>query len=128
VTPNLLTLFAAGAFCAAALAAGCGSSSSSSFGSTSAGTAGDDSSGTFGNGADNLRGFWVLPPCEQNGASCSSGDQRCSGFGRGSGTALSCVMKPSGCSNDYETCATSADCCNKADECINNRCAGITPK
>ncbi len=79
--------------------------------------------------ADNLRGFWVLPPCEQNGGSCSSGDQCCSGFCRGSGSALTCVMKPpNGCSNDYESCTTSADCCNAGDQCINNRCAGITPK
>jgi hypothetical protein len=79
--------------------------------------------------ADNLRGFWVLPPCEQNGASCSSGDQCCSGFCRGSGSASSCVMKPpGGCSNDYESCTTSADCCNSGDQCINDRCAGVTPK
>ena len=78
--------------------------------------------------ADNLRGFWVLPPCEANGGSCSSGDQCCSGFCRGSGTALACVMKPSGCSNDYESCTTAADCCNAGDQCINNRCAGATPR
>ena len=78
--------------------------------------------------ADNLRGFWVLPACESNGGSCSSGDQCCSGFCRGSGSALSCVMKPSGCSNDYESCTTAADCCNAGDQCINNRCAATTPK
>jgi WD40-like Beta Propeller Repeat len=78
--------------------------------------------------ADNLRGFWVLPPCEQNGGSCASGDQCCSGFCRGSGSAQACVMKPGGCSNDYESCTTSADCCNTGDQCINGRCAGVTPK
>jgi hypothetical protein len=78
--------------------------------------------------ADNLRGFWVLPPCEQNGGSCSSGDQCCSGFCRGSGASLTCVMKPPGCSNDYESCTTSSDCCNASDTCINNRCAGATPR
>jgi hypothetical protein len=77
--------------------------------------------------ADNLRGFWVLPPCEQNGASCSTGDQCCSGFCRGPGSQK-CVMKPPGCSNDYESCTTSADCCNSGDQCINNRCGGVTPK
>jgi hypothetical protein len=78
--------------------------------------------------ADNLRGFWVLPPCEANGGACGSGDQCCSGFCRGSGSAMSCVMKPSGCSNDYESCNTAADCCNTGDECINGRCGGATPK
>ncbi len=78
--------------------------------------------------ADNLRGFWVLPACEQIGASCSTGDQCCSGFCRGSGSSPSCVMKPSGCSNDYESCTTASDCCNKGDQCINDRCAGTTPK
>jgi hypothetical protein len=38
------------------------------------------------------------------------------------------VMKPSGCSNDYESCTTAADCCNAGDQCINNRCAATTPK
>jgi len=78
--------------------------------------------------ADNLRGFWVLPPCEQNGTSCSTGDQCCGGFCRGSGSSQSCVKRPPGCSNDYESCTTSADCCNSSDQCINGRCAGVTPK
>jgi hypothetical protein len=76
--------------------------------------------------ADNLRGFWVLPPCEQNGGACTSGDQCCNGFCRpdGEGGALACVPPPTGgCSNDYERCTTAADCCNTADQCINNYCA-----
>jgi hypothetical protein len=78
--------------------------------------------------ADNLRGFWVLPACEQNGGSCSSGDQCCSGFCRGSGSNLTCVMKPTGCANDYESCTKASDCCNTGDACINGRCGGVTPK
>jgi hypothetical protein len=76
--------------------------------------------------ADNLRGFWVLPPCEQNGGACTSGDQCCNGFCRpdGEGGALACVPPPSGgCSNEYERCTTSSDCCNTGDQCINNYCA-----
>jgi hypothetical protein len=73
--------------------------------------------------ADNLRGFWVLPPCEANGATCSTGDMCCSGFCRGSGSALTCVSKPTGCSNVYESCTTASDCCSSGDECINGRCA-----
>jgi hypothetical protein len=75
-------------------------------------------------GADNLRGFWVLPPCESNGTSCVSGDQCCSGFCRSSGgsSAATCVVQPQGCSNEYEKCTTSSDCCTTGDLCINGRC------
>ena len=30
----------------------------------------------------NMRGFWALDPCEQNGQSCQTGDECCSGFCR----------------------------------------------
>jgi hypothetical protein len=75
--------------------------------------------------ADNLRGFWVLPPCESNGAGCMSGDQCCSGFCRSSGgtSAPVCVTQPKGCSNEFEKCTTSSDCCVAGDSCINGRCA-----
>jgi hypothetical protein len=78
--------------------------------------------------ADNLRGFWVLPPCQQNGTTCTSGDQCCGGFCRGSGTTLTCVPKPPGCSNEFETCTTSADCCTPGDLCIDGRCALPAPQ
>jgi hypothetical protein len=75
--------------------------------------------------ADNLRGFWVLPPCKQNGGGCTSGDECCDGFCRssGEGGALACVAPPPGCSNEYEKCTTAADCCDTTEECINNFCA-----
>ncbi len=83
-------------------------------------TAGQDSShpafyldGQEGD-SDNLRGFWVLPPCEQNGSTCSSGDECCTGFCRpdGEGGAYSCVPAPAGaCSNEFEKCTTTASCC-----------------
>jgi WD40-like Beta Propeller Repeat len=75
--------------------------------------------------ADNLRGFWVLPPCEQEGGACTTGDQCCDGFCRpaGDGGPLECVPPPGGCSNEYELCTTAADCCDTSDQCINGRCA-----
>jgi hypothetical protein len=74
--------------------------------------------------ADNLRGFWVLDPCQQTGNNCTSGDQCCSGFCRSAnGGPSQCVAPPTGCSNDYEKCSTAADCCNTADQCINGLCA-----
>jgi WD40-like Beta Propeller Repeat len=76
-------------------------------------------------GADNLRGFWVLDPCQQLGTGCMSGDQCCSGFCRqGDAGGLVCVTPPvGGCSNVSEKCTTAADCCDKVDECINGLCA-----
>jgi hypothetical protein len=75
--------------------------------------------------ANNLRGFWVLPPCRGNGQPCTSGDQCCNGFCRpaGDGGPLECVPPPGGCSNEYELCSTASDCCNPVDQCINGRCA-----
>jgi hypothetical protein len=74
--------------------------------------------------ADCLRGFWVLPPCQQDGTACTSGDQCCNGFCRtDEAGAEVCVNPPGGCSNEYEKCTTSSDCCDTQDTCINNLCA-----
>ncbi len=76
--------------------------------------------------ADNLRGFWVLPPCKPQGASCVSGDECCQGFCRpaGDGGPLECVPPPAGgCSNEYERCTMASDCCDTSDQCINGLCA-----
>jgi hypothetical protein len=77
-------------------------------------------------GADNLRGFWVLPPCQASGSGCTSGDQCCTGFCRGSSGASTCVAEPVGaCSNEYEKCATSSDCCQASAgyQCVGGYCA-----
>ncbi len=74
--------------------------------------------------SDNLRGFWVLDPCKQNGNACGSGDECCGGYCRSDdGGALTCVPPPGGCSHEYEKCTTSADCCDSGDQCINGKCA-----
>jgi hypothetical protein len=75
--------------------------------------------------ADNLRGFWVLDPCKADGQSCTSGDGCCGGYCRPSDGGVVCVPPPGGCSNEYEKCTTSSDCCNTADQCINGRCAFV---
>ena len=74
--------------------------------------------------ADNLRGYWVLPACAAIGKGCASGDECCSGFCRGeAGSAPQCVTQPTGCSNEFEKCTTSSDCCTAGEQCINSRCA-----
>jgi hypothetical protein len=85
--------------------------------------------------SDNLRGFWVLDPCQANGASCTSGDECCGGFCRaGADGGLVCLAAPpavdggSTCSQDFEKCTTASDCCNAEDDCINNLCAEPPPK
>jgi hypothetical protein len=69
--------------------------------------------------ADNLRGFWVLDPCQQSGASCTGGDQCCGGRCRNG----VCGDNSGGCSNEYEACTSSADCCKASDQCINGFCS-----
>jgi hypothetical protein len=81
-------------------------------------------------GADNLRGFWVLPPCKQNASTCGSGDECCSGFCRGSGSSMTCVSEPaSSCSNEYERCTSTSNCCQASSgyECIGGFCAQPAP-
>jgi hypothetical protein len=84
----------------------------------------------------NMRGFAALAPCQANGMTCETGSDCCNGFCRQNGNdpatgapILACVPPPTTgptCSNLDEPCKTSADCCNKADLCINMRCAQTT--
>jgi hypothetical protein len=79
--------------------------------------------------ADNLRGYWVLPPCRKDGQSCTSGDQCCGGYcGSGDAAGLICTSRPppGSCSKEYDKCTTSADCCDPKDQCIAGRCAQPT--
>jgi len=82
--------------------------------------------------AGNMRGFWVLDPCEQNGNSCDSGDECCTGFCRqvtlaDGGTEDVCVPPPGGCSHEFEKCTSSGDCCGTTYSCINGFCAAPAP-
>jgi WD40-like Beta Propeller Repeat len=85
----------------------------------------------------NSRGFWALSPCEQNGTSCQSGDQCCTGFcrqtnGADGGTEFSCVPPVTGCAQQYEKCTQSSDCCSctggEQTECIASHCACLVPQ
>jgi hypothetical protein len=74
--------------------------------------------------ADNLRGFWVLDPCQGVGIACTGGDQCCSGFCRQVSGTNQCVSPPAqGCSNTLEACTFASDCCVSTNQCINGHCA-----
>ena len=81
--------------------------------------------------AGNMRGFWALDPCKPLSASCASGAECCGGFCRPSPTgALACVAAPTGCSQEYEKCATDSDCCGSGQgyQCLNGFCSEPSPK
>jgi len=89
--------------------------------------------GQEANHSDNLRGFWVLSPCQQSGTACGAGDECCTGFCRpdGEGGAYSCVAAPvTGCSNEYEKCTSTSQCCQASEgyTCIGGFCASPPPK
>ena len=74
--------------------------------------------------SDNLRGFWVLDPCQAAGSPCTGGDQCCQGYCEPVSGQYECVGQPaSGCSATYEKCQTAANCCDTDDLCINHLCA-----
>jgi hypothetical protein len=77
--------------------------------------------------AGNMRGYFVVAPCRADGSSCVTGDQCCHGFCRqpASGGALACTSIVTGCSNEYEKCTRTAECCGAAQgySCINGLCA-----
>lgn len=72
--------------------------------------------------AGNSRGYWSLEPCQADGEGCESGDQCCGGFCRGleAGAPPQCRSTGGGCSQEFERCTTSADCCDAV--CVNQRC------
>jgi hypothetical protein len=81
--------------------------------------------------AGNARGYWVVNPCLPNGSSCLTGDECCGGYCRaGDGGALVCSPAGPGCSNEYEKCSKTSDCCGASMgvECIDDICSEPTPK
>jgi hypothetical protein len=82
--------------------------------------------------AGNSRGFWVVDPCQQDGTSCATGDQCCGGYCRPSedGGALVCTATQPSCSQEYEKCTTTADCCGATQgiQCIDGLCSQSGPK
>ncbi|HEY2515516.1 MAG TPA: hypothetical protein VGI39_31830 [Polyangiaceae bacterium] len=81
---------------------------------------------TLANGMDpiNMRAYWALGPCKEDGQACGSGSDCCGGYCAGSGGGSgACGSASSGCSRDGEKCAAASDCCEPNDRCINGYCA-----
>jgi hypothetical protein len=81
--------------------------------------------------AGNSRGYWVVNPCKADGLSCVTGDQCCGGYCRpGDAGGLVCSPAGPGCSNEYEKCSVTSDCCGASMgiECIDHICSAPTPK
>jgi hypothetical protein len=79
----------------------------------------------------NMRGYWALDPCKQDGQSCGSGTECCGGYCDQSsdGGAPVCKSNNNGCSQNGDHCDTSADCCNVSSgvSCINQVCSEPPP-
>ncbi|MCA1662884.1 MAG: hypothetical protein LC659_01160 [Myxococcales bacterium] len=81
--------------------------------------------------AGNSRGFWTVDPCHPDGTGCETGDECCGGYCRpgGDGGALICTNQQPSCSQEFEKCTTTADCCGAATgiTCINGFCSKSSP-
>ena len=78
----------------------------------------------------NSRGFWALDPCKQDGQGCESGDECCNGFCNPTGNPPTYVCGPPDgmCSEEFETCTSTSDCCEGLNlECVGGVCTEIPP-
>ena len=77
--------------------------------------------------AGNSRGYWTVPPCKQDGSSCTVGDECCGGFCQtGDAGSLVCTAQKPSCAQQYEKCTQTSDCCGASSgniECINSVCS-----
>jgi hypothetical protein len=76
-------------------------------------------------GTGNHRAFTALDPCKEDGASCESGVDCCSGScDTANGTPGVCG-KVTSCAKTEDRCTTDDECCTATDTCINGFCATI---
>ncbi len=80
--------------------------------------------------AGNSRGYWVVDPCEKNGAACLTGDQCCSGTCQVVDGGSVCGAQAAGCSATGNKCSVTADCCGASSgiQCIDGFCSAPTPR
>lgn len=81
----------------------------------------------------NMKGYWALEPCKQDGLNCNEGYECCNGFcaDQGDGT-FKCAPPPvNQCVPVGNKCKTAADCCpppGSAVDCIGGYCALPQPR
>jgi hypothetical protein len=76
----------------------------------------------------NMKGYWALEPCKQDGLECNEGYECCEGFCRDQGDgSFKCLPPPANeCALIGEACKTAADCCQPPGsgvQCIGGFCA-----
>jgi hypothetical protein len=75
----------------------------------------------------NMRAFWALDPCKDDGLGCTTSSECCGGVCQSNGT---CGEPPGQtCKPVGATCNTAADCCGVAqgNMCINSHCTDAKP-
>lgn len=77
--------------------------------------------------AGNARGFWVVDPCKDDGKSCESGVECCTGYCQEDDDGdLTCGRKTGECSEEFDRCDTRADCCDPQAACVNHVCSMLS--
>jgi hypothetical protein len=77
--------------------------------------------------AGNTRGFWVVDPCKEDGKTCESGVECCTGYCQEEDDGkLTCGRKTDDCVQEFDHCDTRADCCDDTAECVNHVCTMIS--
>jgi hypothetical protein len=78
----------------------------------------------------NVRGFWALDPCKNDGSSCENGTECCGGYCDKGATAPVCRSSLPTCSANGDRCQQTTDCCGASAgvQCINEVCSEPMPK
>jgi hypothetical protein len=75
-------------------------------------------------GSLNMRGYWALDPCIQQGQMCTESADCCDGEKCENGLCGG----PEECAEDGELCDGDADCCNPSSLCIGGECQQPPPQ
>jgi hypothetical protein len=78
----------------------------------------------------NMRGYWALDPCKDDGTGCLSGTECCGGYcAADSDAGATCTAQGQSCAQNGDRCMQSSDCCEAADgvTCINRVCSEPPP-
>jgi hypothetical protein len=77
----------------------------------------------------NSRGFWAQDPCKVNGLGCDDGSECCEGqcnpIADSNPPKFVCAPPDGSCSDQFEGCKVSADCCDPEHQCLNGHCTFV---